>query len=613
MKRTDLRNIAIIAHVDHGKTTLVDGLLKQSGIFRENEEVQDCVMDSNDLERERGITILAKNTAVSYNGIKINIVDTPGHADFSGEVERILSMVDGAILLVDSAEGVMAQTKYVLRKALEKGLRPIVIINKMDRQDARPAEVLDEILELFIDLGADDDQLDFPVLYAVGRDGWSSLEPHEKGEDLQPLFQKIVEHVPVPEGDNEGPLQFMITTLDYDNYVGRIAVGRIHQGKVRTGQQVSVCKIDGTVAKGKAQQIFTYQGLSRIATEEATVGDIIAITGLSDINIGETISDPENPAPLPVMKIDEPTLQMTFQTNTSPFAGKDGDFITSRHLRSRLYKELEKNVALRVSDTEDPDVFLVSGRGELHLSVLIETMRREGYELAVSKPQVIMHRDEAGTLLEPIEDLIIDVPEEYMGVVMEKLGTRRAEMTNMNPSGSGQVRIEFTIPARGLIGYRTEFLTDTKGFGVMHHLFRGYEAHRGDIPGRSKGAAVAIEQGTATLYAMGYLQERVNFIIEPGADVYVGMIVGENAREQDMEINVTKTKHLTNMRNSGSEGAISLKTPMRLSLEDALEWIDEDELVEVTPKNIRLRKKILDPHVRARMAKDKNMATKKGK
>ncbi|WP_423244901.1 translational GTPase TypA [Heliophilum fasciatum] len=603
LKRTDLRNIAIIAHVDHGKTTLVDGLLKQSGVFRANEDVQTCVMDSNDLERERGITILAKNTAVSYDGVKINIVDTPGHADFSGEVERILSMVDGAILLVDSAEGVMAQTKYVLRKALEAGLPPIVVVNKMDRQDARPAEVYDEILELFMDLGADHDQLEFPTLYAVGRAGWATLDMETPGTSLEPLFKTILERVHCPEGDTEKPVQFMVTQLDYDSYVGRVAIGRIHQGTLKSGQNVSICKRDGSIVKGKVLQVFTYQGLKRIPVESATVGDIIAVTGIENVHIGETVSDFDNPEPMPVIDIDEPTLQMTFQTNTSPFAGKEGDFITSRHLRNRLYKELEKNVALRVIETEDPDVFLVSGRGELHLSILIETMRREGYELAVSKPQVILHRDEEGELQEPLEHLIIDVPEEFMGVVMEKLGTRRAEMTNMGTAGTGQLRLEFIIPARGLIGYRTEFLTDTKGFGIMHHLFHEYGPYRGEIAGRSRGAVIAAENGTATIYALGNLQERVSFFIPPGTDVYTGMIVGENAREQDMECNVAKTKHLTNMRASGSDGTTRLEPHRELSLEDALEWIEDDELVEVTPKSIRLRKRILDPHMRARANK----------
>lgn len=603
MKRTDLRNVAIIAHVDHGKTTLVDGLLRQSGVFRANEEVQTCVMDSNDLERERGITILAKNTAVSYKGTKINIVDTPGHADFSGEVERILSMVDSAILLVDSAEGVMAQTKYVLRKALEAGLCPIVVINKMDRQDARPAEVYDEILELFMDLGADHEQLEFPVLYAVGRAGWASYDMDTPGTSLEPMFQTIIKSVPCPEGDADESVQLMISQLDYDSYVGRVAIGRIHQGILRTGQAVSICKRDGAILKGKVLQVFTYQGLKRIPAESATVGDIIAVTGLENVHIGETVSDFDNPAPLPVIDVDEPTLQMTFQTNTSPFVGKDGDYITSRHLRSRLYKELEKNVALRVMDTEDPDVFLVSGRGELHLSILIETMRREGYELAVSKPQVILHKEEEGVVLEPLEQLIVDVPEEYMGVVMEKLGIRRAEMSNMATSGSGQLRLEFIIPARGLIGYRTEFLTDTKGFGVLHHLFHDYGPYRGDILGRSRGAVIAADNGSSTHYAMGNLQERVSFFIPPGTDVYVGMVVGENAREQDMECNVARAKHLTNMRASGSDGTIRLEPHRELSLEDALEWIEDDELVEVTPKNIRIRKRILDPHQRMRANK----------
>ncbi|MCG0240085.1 MAG: translational GTPase TypA [Firmicutes bacterium] len=608
IKRTDLRNIAIIAHVDHGKTTLVDGMLKQSGVFRENEPVGECILDNNALERERGITILAKNTAVTYNGITINIVDTPGHADFSGEVERILTMVDGALLLVDSAEGVMAQTKYVLRKALEAGLRPIVVINKMDRPDARPAEVLDQVLELFIDLGADEAQLDFPVVYAVGRQGVASLDPRERGTSLQPLFQTIVDHVPCPEGDPDGPLQVMVTSLDYDEYVGRVAIGRVHQGRIRSGQPVSICKRDGSVEKGRVLQLFTFQGLRRVLTEEATVGDIIAVTGLEGIHIGETISDPENPMPLPPLRVDEPTLTMTFRTNDSPFAGREGEYVTSRHLRARLFRELERNVALRVEETEDPDVFQVSGRGELHLAILIETMRREGYELAVSKPQVILKRDpETGELLEPLETLIIDIPEEYLGVVMEKLGRRRAELQNMANSGSGHLRLEFLIPARGLIGYRSEFLADTRGFGVMHHLFHSYGPYRGEIPGRTRGAAVASETGVATTYALYHLQERVRFFIEPGTEVYAGMVVGEHVRENDIEVNVCKTKHLTNMRSATAEQTLRLEPPRILTLEEALEWIDDDELVEVTPKSIRIRKKVLDPHLREKLAKGKEL------
>lgn len=605
MRRKDLRNIAIIAHVDHGKTTLVDGLLKQSGVFRANEQVQDCVMDNNDLERERGITILAKNTAVTYGAVTINIVDTPGHADFSGEVERILSMVDGALLLVDSSEGPMAQTKYVLRKALEKSLKPIVVINKVDRPDARIPEVLDEVLELFIELGATDEQIDFPILYASGRQGVASLDPAVPGEDLRPLFETILTHVPEPRGDADAPLQVMVTTLDYDDYVGRVAIGRVSQGRIRPGMNVSVCKRDGSIARGRVLQVFVFQGLKRVPAEAASVGEIIAVTGLEGVHIGETISDPDNPAPLPVLHVDEPTLTMTFRVSDSPFAGKDGQYVTSRHLRARLERELERNVALKVEETDSPDEFQVSGRGELHLAILIETMRREGYELAVSKPEVILHRGENGELLEPMEHLILDIPEEFLGVVMEKLGTRRAEMTNMVNAGTGHLRLEFSIPARGLIGFRSEFLTDTKGYGIMNHLFEGYGPHRGDIPGRTRGSVVAAEPGVTTTYALHALQERVTFFIGPGTDVYQGMVVGENSREQDMDVNVCKAKHLTNIRSSTAEQTLRLETPRQLSLEEALEWIAEDELVEVTPAAIRLRKRWLDPHVREKLSRGK--------
>lgn len=605
MKRTDLRNVAIIAHVDHGKTTLVDGLLRQSGTFRTNEHVVERVMDSNDLERERGITILSKNTGITYKGVKINIVDTPGHADFSGEVERIMTMVDGCLLIVDASEGPMAQTKFVLRKAMEAGLKPVVVINKIDRPDQRINEVEDEVLELFIELGASDDQIDYPVLYASSRSGLAKYHMEDEAKDLQPIFDTILERIPCPEGDPDAPLQAMVSSLDYDEYVGRVAIARIRQGTLRAGQQVAVAKLDGSVARFKAAQLFGFQGLKRVPLEEATVGDIIAMTGLESVNIGETITDPENPMPLPPIKVDEPTLQMTFRTNDSPFAGKEGKYVTSRHLRARLYKELERNVALRVEDTDSPDAFVVSGRGELHLSILIETMRREGYELAVSKPEVIYHYDENGERLEPIEALTVDIPEEYMGVVMEALGNRRAEMVNMHNSGTGQLRLEFLIPSRGLIGFRSEFLTMTRGYGIMNHLFHGYGPFRGDIVTRNRGSLVASETGTSTTYALYQVQDRGVLFLEPGTEVYQGMVVGENSREQDMDVNVCKLKHLTNVRNANGEEALRLERPRLLTLEEALEQIAEDELVEVTPKSIRLRKQYLDPLIRARVSRGK--------
>jgi len=607
MKRTDLRNVAIIAHVDHGKTTLVDGLLRQSGAFRANEQVAERVMDSNELERERGITILSKNTGIIYKGVRINIVDTPGHADFSGEVERIMTMVDGCLLVVDAAEGPMAQTKFVLRKAMEAGLKPVVVINKIDRPDRRIAEVEDEILDLFIELGADDDQLEYPVIYASARDGVATCSLDEEGKDLRPIFDTILEHIPCPEGDPDAPLQAMVTSLDYDEYVGRVAIARIRQGTVKAGQQVAVAKLDGSVVRFRAAQLFGFQGLKRVPLEEASVGDIIAMTGLEDVNIGETITDPENPQPLPPIKVDEPTMQMTFRTNDSPFAGREGKYVTSRHLRARLFKELERNVALRVEETDSPDAFIVSGRGELHLSILIETMRREGYELAVSKPKVIFRKDENGNRLEPLEQLIIDLPEEYMGTVMEALGTRKAEMTNMVNHGNGNVRLEFIIPARGLIGFRSEFLTMTRGYGIMHHVFYDYGPYRGDIPTRTRGSLVASEAGVATQYALYQLQDRGTLFIEPGTEVYVGMVVGESNRGQDIDVNVCKTKHLTNIRAAGSDEKLLLDPPRLLTLEEALEQIDDDELVEVTPKSIRLRKQYLDPLIRARVAKGKEI------
>ena len=605
IQRTDLRNVAIIAHVDHGKTTLVDGLLRQAGTFRENEQVGERIMDSNDLERERGITILAKNTAINYQGVHINIVDTPGHADFSGEVERILSMVDGCVLVVDAAEGPMAQTKFVLRKALEAHLKPLVVINKIDRADERITEVVDEVLELFIELGADDDQLDFPVLYASGRDQYAKYNVADPAEDLKPLFNTILQQIPIPEGDPDGVPQFMATSLDYDDYVGRIAIGRIHQGRFRPGMNVGVVKRDGSLEKAKIGLVYGYDGLKKVQIQEATVGDIIALTGLDSVNIGETVSDPEAPAALPIIHVDEPTLNMTFQTNDSPFVGREGKYVTSRHLRARLLKELEKNVALRVDETDSPDVFQVAGRGELHLSILIETMRREGYELAVSKPQVIT-REIDGMVHEPLEHLTVDVPEEFMGVVMEKLGQRKGELANMHNAGTGNLRLEFIVPARGLIGLRSEMLTDTKGYAIMHHLFHGYGPWRGDLPSRLRGSLVASDPGTTTAYALHAMSERGVLFVEPGTEVYTGMVVGENSREQDMDVNVCKQKHLTNVRSATADIGVRLDPPRVLSLEEALEQVADDELVEVTPKSIRLRKKYLDPHARDRIAKGKD-------
>jgi GTP-binding protein len=598
-KIEDIRNIAIIAHVDHGKTTLVDGMLRQSGIFRENEQVQERVMDSNDLERERGITILAKNTSVHYKGYKINIVDTPGHADFGGEVERVLKMVDGVVLLVDAFEGPMPQTRFVLRKALQLNLKPIVVVNKIDRPEARPAEVIDEVLELFIELGADDDQLEFPVVYASSREGYAVMDLNDERKDLEPLLKTIIEYIPAPEGDMEKPLQLLVSNIDYDDYVGRIAIGRIDRGRIRTGQQAAICRRDGTVYQAKVSKLYRFEGLKRVESELGELGDIVAVSGFSEINIGETVCDVEAPEPLPFVNIDEPTLSMTFSVNNSPFAGKEGTYVTSRHLRDRLFKELETNVSLRVEETDSPDSFKVSGRGELHLSILIETMRRQGYEFQVSKPKVIM-KEVDGVEYEPIELLMIDVPEEFMGVVMEKLGSRKAEMVNMHSASEGYMRLEFKIPARGLIGYRSEFLTDTKGNGIMNNIFNGYEPYKGDISSRQRGSLVAWENGEAVTYGLYNAQERGNLFISPGTMVYEGMIVGENARNEDIVVNVCKKKHVTNMRASGSDEALRLTPPKILSLEQALEFISDDELVEVTPKNIRLRKRILDTEQRAK-------------
>ncbi|AME04659.1 translational GTPase TypA [Selenomonas sp. oral taxon 136] len=596
-----LRNIAIIAHVDHGKTTLVDAMLKQSHVFRSNEQVNERVMDSGDIERERGITILSKNTAILYDGIKINIVDTPGHADFGGEVERVLNMVDGVLLLVDAFEGPMPQTKYVLRKALEQGLKPIVVINKIDRPDQRVDDVYDEVLELFMELDADDDQLDFPVIYAAARDGIAKFNMENTNDNLEPLMQTIVKEIPAPQGDAEGPLQMMVTTLEADDYVGRVAIGRVIRGSVRPNQNVVVISGDHET-KAKVGKVYVYQGLKRVEVDEAGMGEIVALTGLGDVSIGYTVADAENPEALPTINIDEPTLSMTFGVNTSPFAGREGQFVTSRHLRDRLFKEIETNVAMHVEETDSADVFKVSGRGELHLSILIEQMRREGYELQVGKPEVV-YKTINGQKCEPMENLTVEVPQEYMGAVMEALGTRKAELSNMTEL-SGYIRMEFFIPARGLIGFRSELLTSTKGNGIMNHIFHGYVPYKGDMTGRSHGSLVAFEQGETTGYGIFSLQDRGTMFISPGQQVYEGMIVGENSRDIDMDINPCKKKNVTNMRTSASDEAIRLTPPRILSLEQALEYINDDELVEVTPENIRLRKAILDRTARGRAAKN---------
>ena len=597
--RNDIRNIAIIAHVDHGKTTLVDALLRQSNVFRTNEKVEERVMDSNDLEKERGITILSKNTAVHYNGVKINIIDTPGHADFGGEVERVLKMVESVLLVVDSYEGAMPQTKFVLRKALELGLKPIVVINKIDKPDARPEEVIDEIFELFLELGADDEQLDFPIVYASARDGVATINIDEPKDNMKDLFDTIIEKVESPKGSIEDSLQMLVTTLDSSEYVGKIAIGKITRGIAKKNQQAAVVRQDGTVTKFKISSLYTHDGLKRIEVDEAQLGDIVAISGISDVNIGETITDAQNPEGLPFVKIDEPTLNMNFMVNDSPFAGREGDFVTSRHLRDRLLKELETNVSLKVKEIT-PDCFEVSGRGELHLSILIETMRREGYEFQVSKPNVITKIDENGVKVEPIEHLTIDVPEEFMGPVMEKLGPRKAEMVNMTSAVNGYSRLEFKIPARGLIGFRNEFMTDTKGNGIMNHVFDGFEKYKGEIPGRSRGSIVVFESGEAVTYGLFNAQERGTLFIEPGTEVYAGMVCGECSRADDIDVNICKKKQLTNTRSSGADYALKLTPVRQMSLEQCLEFINNDELVEVTPVNVRMRKRILDSAERKR-------------
>jgi len=591
------RNIAIVAHVDHGKTTLVDALFRQAGVYRSNERITDRAMDSNELERERGITILAKNTAVHYNDILINIVDTPGHADFGGEVERTLSMVDGVLLLVDASEGPLPQTRYVLRKALERGLPPIVVINKIDRADARPQAVLNEVYDLFIDLDATDTQIEFPVVYASGRAGTASRQIGEPGTDLRPLFDAVIEHVPPPRGSADAPLQMHVANLDSSDYLGRIAIGRIFNGRVRINDPIVVLKLDGREQETRVTKLFAFEGLKRIEIDDASAGDIVCLAGIEDINIGEAIADPEHRMAIPVIAVDEPTVSMVFGVNTSPVAGRHGQYVTSRHLRERLARELLGNVSLRIEDTDTPEQVNVIGRGELQLSILIEMMRREGYEVQVSRPEIVT-REIDGLRMEPVEELVIDVPEDFQGVVIAQAGQRRGTMTRMVNHGSGRVRLEFRIPARGLIGFRSQFLTDTKGTGIMNHLFAGWEPWHGPIASRLTGALVADRTGVATAYAISNLQERGEIFIEPGTDVYEGMIIGENARANDMDVNVTKEKKQTNMRASTADEAIRLVPPRLLGLEQAIEFINDDELVEVTPKAIRLRKKILEANRR---------------
>ena len=601
MNNKNIRNIAIIAHVDHGKTTLVDALLKQSHVFRENEQVAERVMDSGDIEKERGITILSKNTSVMYNGVKINIVDTPGHADFGGEVERVLKTVDGVLLLVDAFEGPMPQTREVLKKALALNLKPIVVINKIDRPGAEPEKALDKVIELFIELNASDEQLDFPVIYASAKNGIAKMNLSDDSDNITCIFDTIIDKIEPPTCDMDGTMQMLVSNIDYDDYLGRIAIGRIERGKIKNGMPVSICKQEKNT-QGKIAKLFTYMGLKRVEVDEVDAGDIVAISGIPDISIGDTICDLANPEKIPFVNIDEPTVSMAFSVNNGPFAGQEGEFVTSRHIRDRLFKELERNVSLRVKETASPDSFEVCGRGELHLSVLIEEMRREGYELLVSRPKVI-YKEIDGVKCEPIEDLVVNVPDDAIGTVIEKLGRRKAEMKNMEPAEAGHTKIEFKIPARGLIGYRTEFLTDTKGTGTMNSIFDCYEPYKGDIQARTRGVLVAFEQGTSITYGLYNAQLRGELFIGPGVEVYEGMIVGINSRNEDISINVCKEKHLTNTRASGSDDALRLVPPIQLSLEKAIEFIAEDELVEVTPKNIRLRKVILNNKDREKAAR----------
>ncbi len=600
-RRENVRNIAIIAHVDHGKTTLVDALLRQSNNYRSNEKVEERVMDSNDLEKERGITILSKNTSIMYKGYRINIVDTPGHADFGGEVERVLMMVDSVLLVVDSNEGAMPQTKFVLKKALEAGLNPMVVINKVDKPEGRPDEVIDEIFDLFVELGANDEQCDFPTIYASAKSGYAMHEIEDEKVDMIPLLDKIIEFVKPPEGDIAAPMQMLITTLDHSNFVGKIAIGKITRGIAKRNQAIAVIDADGGITKTTISNLYLYDGLKRVDTEEAAIGDIVAMSGIGNVHIGDTVADASAPEALPFVHIDEPTLSMNFMVNDSPFAGQDGSYITSRHLRDRLMKEMETNVSLKVTELS-PDTFEVSGRGELHLSILIETMRREGFELQVGKPRVI-NKIIDGVTMEPMEYLTIDIPEEFMGTVMEKLGPRKAEMVNMTSAINGYTRLEFVVPARGLIGFRSEFMTDSRGNGIMNHVFKGYEKVKGEIPGRNRGSLIVFESGDAITYGLFNAQERGTLFLEAGTPVYQGMVCGECARADDIEVNICKKKHLSNTRASGSDDTIKLTPVKKMSLENYLEFVAEDEYVEVTPLNIRLRKKFLDHTMRKRSAR----------
>ncbi len=593
-----IRNIAIIAHVDHGKTTLVDALLKQSGVFRNNEAITERVMDSNDLEKERGITILAKNLSIRHDGYKINIVDTPGHADFGGEVERVLKMVDSVLLLVDALDGPMPQTRFVLKKSLDLGLRPIVVINKIDRPGARPSEVVDMVFDLFCELQANDEQLDFAIVYTSAKMGYAKLDIADESDSMEPLFQKIISNVSPPEGDSAAPLQMLVTNIDYNDYIGRIATGKIFNGKVSAGETVALVKRNGEIKKGRISKLIGYEGLQQVEISEAMTGDIVTIAGFDEVGIGETIAGAENPTPLPYVSIDEPTISMNFIVNNSPFAGREGKLVTSRNIKERLDRELRTNVSLRIEETDNPDTFLISGRGELHLSILIENMRREGFEMAVSKPEVIL-RDIDGQKQEPIEYLVVDVPTEHQGTIIEKMGPRKGEMVAMHQLGD-VIRVEFLIPARGLIGLRGEILTETRGTGIMTHTFHGYAPYKGDIPGRKNGVLIAMEQGETTAYSLDALQPRGVLFIGPGTEVYGGMIIGQHAKDNDLDVNPCKGKKLTNVRASGSDDAIKLTPPRLLTLEQALEFIDDDELVEVTPTSIRLRKKELDPTKRKR-------------
>ncbi|MCA0987920.1 translational GTPase TypA [Guptibacillus algicola] len=606
--REDIRNIAIIAHVDHGKTTLVDQMLHQSGTFRDNEQVNERAMDSNDLERERGITILAKNTAINYEDKRINIMDTPGHADFGGEVERIMKMVDGVLLVVDAYEGCMPQTRFVLKKALEQKLTPIVVLNKIDRPAARPAEVVDEVIDLFIDLGADEDQLDFPVVYASAINGTASADPEKQDDNMKVLMDTIIDNIPAPIDNSDEPLQFQITLLDYNDYLGRIGIGRIFRGTMKVGQQVALMKVDGSVKQFRVTKLFGFIGLKRVEIQEAKAGDLVAVSGMEEINVGETVCPYDHQDQLPILRIDEPTLQMTFLVNNSPFAGKEGKYITSRKIEERLRAQLETDVSLRVENTNSPDEWIVSGRGELHLSILIENMRREGFELQVSKPEVIV-REVDGVASEPVERVQIDVPDDYTGSVMESLGERKGEMVNMVNNGSGQVRLEFMVPARGLIGYTTEFLTQTRGYGILNHTFETYmPLISGRVGGRRQGVLVSMEKGKASEYGIMGVEDRGTIFVEPGTEVYEGMIVGEHTRENDITVNIVKVKQMTNMRSANKDQTVSMKKPRVLTLEEALEYLNDDEYCEITPDSIRLRKKILDKNEREKQAKKNKLA-----